>query len=378
MNRAIIAILLTLPLAASSAVALTSVPGPIATARADVARAEAEEARLTRAASDARGEVARLTAERLSAAAGIAAAEARISEANATLAARDALVRSNADKLAKKQAPLAALVAGVVNLGRRPPLISLADEKGLDEMVRMRTLLDLAVPRIRAQTAALSAELAANRRLADDARAARRTQREARVELARRQQRFAVLEAKAVDRASSLDAGAVGAGDRTIVASEGVAALDNAADRARAARRLARELAAFPPAQRRPIAPDSRAAPPPLAFILPVDGPVTDGLGQISASGIRSRGTTFATSAGAPVLVPADGRLLFAGPFRSHDGIAVIDHGGGWLCLLVGVRAEATRGQRLSRGAMLGRALGPVTVECSIKGQMVSPADIAR
>ena len=131
----------------------------------------------------------------------------------------------------------------------------------------------------------------------------------------------------------------------------------------------ARELATLPGAPRRPFAPDSRRAAPPFDFILPVDAPVIDGLGQVSASGIRARGTTFAARAGMPVLVPADGILIFAGPYRRHDGIAIIDHGKGWMSLLVGVRPTAAKGARVARGAVLGRALGPVTLELSIEGR---------
>ena len=193
----------------------------------------------------------------------------------------------------------------------------------------------------------------------------------------RRQQAFAALEAKAIDRATRLDAGALGADDRMTVASEGVATLGNQWERDSASRRLAAALAAFPPASRRPFGADQRGEAPPFALILPVDAPVIDGLGQISASGIRSRGTTFAARAGAPVVAPADGILLFAGPYRRHDGIMVIDHGNGWMSLLIGVRASVAKGARLTRGAPIGRALGPVTMELSIKGRPRSAVLIA-
>ena len=55
-------------------------------------------------------------------------------------------------------------------------------------------------------------------------------------------------------------------------------------------------LAAFPAAPPRPFAPDSRPPAPPFALVVPVDAPVIDGLGQVSTSGIRSRGTTFEQS----------------------------------------------------------------------------------
>ena len=373
-----LAVLMAPLLAASSSLARPSPPPTVTGVRAEAVLAEREAQRLSIAAGQARGEAARLAADRLAAAAAIAAAEARISAMDADLAAREALVRANQAALAQKQAPAAALVAGLVNLGRRPPLVSLADDQDLTQMVRMRSLLDVAVPRIRASSAALSAELAASRRLAGEARVARRQVADARAELGSRQQKFAALEARSLDRAARLDVGAQGADDRMIAASEGVAALDNQWERERAGRRLSRELAGLPPAPRRPFAPDARGQAPPLAFTLPVDAPVVDGLGQISASGIRSRGTTFATRVGAQVLSPADGLLVFTGPYRRHDGIAIIDHGKGWMTLMVGVRSTMPKGSRIARGAPLGRALGPLTVELSFNGRPRSATLIAQ
>ena len=235
MKRALTWIVVLPPLlAASSSLAQMSPETSIARVRAEAVQAEAEATRLSTAAGQARGEAARLAADRLAAAAAIAAAEARISEMDVSLAVRDALVRTNAAQLAQKQAPVAALVAGLVNLGRRPPLVSLADDRGLTQMVRMRALLDVAVPRIRANSAALSADLAASRQFADDARQARQQVVAARANLAKRQQAFAVLEARSLDRAAKLDAGSLGADDRMIAATEGVATLGNQWERDRA------------------------------------------------------------------------------------------------------------------------------------------------
>lgn len=370
MRRALTWTLMTAPLlVASSSIAQSSLDRSIAWVRAEAVAAESEAQRLSTAAGRARGDAARLAADRLAAAAAVAAAEARISEMDVSLAAREALVRDNQARLAEKQAPVAALVAGLVNLGRRPPLVSLVDDHDLTQMVRMRALLDVAVPQIRANSASFAAELAVSRGLADQARAARRQLAAARATLTRRQKEFARLESRALKRAAELDAGAIGADDRMLSASEGVVTLGNQWERERAARRLARELALLPSSPRRPFAPDSRRQAPPLDFLLPVDAPVTDGLGQVSSSGIRSRGTTFAARPGMAVLVPADGILIFAGPFRRHDGIAIIDHGKGWMSLLVGVRPTLTKGSRVARGALLGRALGPVTIELSINGR---------
>jgi septal ring factor EnvC (AmiA/AmiB activator) len=100
-------------------------------------------------------------------------------------------------------------------------------------------------------------------------------------------------------------------------------------------------------------------------------------LGEISPSGVRSRGTTLATPRGARLQAPADGIIRFAGAFRDYDGVIIIDHGGGWSSLLINVAAPVQPGARIRRGAPLGRALGPLGVELSHHGQHWSPALIA-
>ena len=77
------------------------------------------------------------------------------------------------------------------------------------------------------------------------------------------------------------------------------------------------------------------------------------------------------------VTVPADGTILFAAPFRNEDGVVIIDHGGGWTSLLLGVASDRPRGSQVQRGEPLGRALGTIGVELRRKGRPVSPALIA-
>jgi len=77
------------------------------------------------------------------------------------------------------------------------------------------------------------------------------------------------------------------------------------------------------------------------------------------------------------VTAPADGVVKFAGPFRDYDGVVIIDHGGGWLSLIVNVASELHPGDRIRLGEGVGRALGPLQVELSQNGRRISPALIA-
>lgn len=363
--------------AASAPVAAGSEPidAALGRAHAEARAAEADMRRLEQAAARARDQSARLAAERQAAAAAIAASEARISAADAELSLARALVARRAERLARRQAPLAALLAGIVSMGRRPPLLGIADSSSLGEFVRVRALLDTTLPVIRARSAALSAELAESRRLQGAAAAARSRLAQARGELEERQQRFAALEAKAAERAANLGAGAVGASDVVVASSESEAMLLSDAARRRAELRLAAALGGLPAALARPG--PAQPSPPPIAYRLPVAAPLTEGVGSVSATGIRSRGIRLEALAGAEVRVPADGTIAFAGPFRRHDGVVIIDHGRGWMTLMTNVRTPLRKGSRVTAGDLLGRALGPIAVELSTNGRPVSAALIA-
>jgi septal ring factor EnvC (AmiA/AmiB activator) len=104
---------------------------------------------------------------------------------------------------------------------------------------------------------------------------------------------------------------------------------------------------------------------------------VIEGLGTVSSAGVRSRGIRFATPRGSPILAPAAGKILFAGAFREHDGIIVIDHGKGWTSLLIDVAPSVRANDRVAAQAPLGRALGDVALELREDGRPRSAALIA-
>ena len=162
-----------------------------------------------------------------------------------------------------------------------------------------------------------------------------------------------------------------------LAAGENLASLKSAETGRRAARAIASELASSDPAPFRPAPAEGAGTPPPLRYVLPATAAVTDGLGSVDANGVRSRGLTLATGRGAPLLVPASGIVRFSGPFRNHDGVVIIDHGHGWMSLIVNVGSPLKEGDRVAIGEPLGRALGPIQVELSQNGRRVSPALIA-
>ena len=378
--RAAALLLAMLPLAAASSAPVPPAAEPIdlqlKRARGEASAADARARKLEEAADAARGEVAKVHARQLAVAEAIEASEARITAADAELRLLSATLAERRRRLEREQRPTASLLAGLVMMAQRPPLLAIADGGSTDEFVEVRLLLDSTLPVIRRRTFALTAELQEGRRLAASAQETRQRLARSRDELARRRSEFAALETRALAIAEGRGSAALAAGDIALSTGEGLEQLTAQAEDRRAARSIAADLAAAPAAPPRPVR-GSAAPTPPIDYRLPADAVVVEGLGSVSPNGVRSRGITLQTRHGTALFVPASGTIRFAGPYRAHDGIVIIDHGEGWMSLLVGVASSLKVGERVRLGEPLGRALGPLLVELSHNGQRISPALIA-
>jgi septal ring factor EnvC (AmiA/AmiB activator) len=93
----------------------------------------------------------------------------------------------------------------------------------------------------------------------------------------------------------------------------------------------------------------------PGQLILPVDGEILMRFGETAksgpAAGETSKGLTILSHNSARVVAPYDGRVVYAGPFRSYGQILIIDHGGRYHTLLAGLEGiSAVVGQWLLAG----------------------------
>jgi len=346
-------------------------------AKAEQAAAEAAAAMLQKRATQARSDLERLRVEQAASAQAIEAAEARITAADMRMRLASAYVAAHRQQLAREQQPVSFLLAGLAVMARRPPLLAIADHGSADELVRVRILLDATLPVIRERTAKLSGQLSDGKRLEQAAAAARAELIGSRQNLLDRRQQFAALEQKAVQLAAKSGSQALSAGDVALVAGEHVESLLDSAASHRAATTMALELASEDAAPARPAPSEGPVPLPPFAYDLPAAGQVTEGLGNVNESGVQSQGITLATPRGVQVSAPASGTIRFSGPFRDYDGVLIIDHGGGWMSLIVNVGSTLRPGDRIVMGQILGRALGPLQVELSQNGRRISPALIA-
>lgn len=345
-------------------------------ALAEQTAAETRMQKLEDAAEAARGQAERLRAQQAAAAEAINAAEARITAAETQYRLAAAYVAAHRQRLAQEQKPVSSLLAGLALMAQRPPLLALATGSDSDDLVKIGVLLDSTWPAVRLRTRALSSQLKEGQQLEEDARVARADLIRSRQLLRGRQAEFAALEQRARTQMLAAGGEALGAGDVAIAAGVTVEQLKGEQAERTSAEKLARFLSSEPAAPARPMAPATEL-PATFVYSLPVRASVVQGLGDVSNSGVRSRGITFATARGSAVKAPAEGVVRFSGPFRDYDGILIIDHGSGWLSLLVNLSSPLAAGDRVAAGDPIGRTLGPLQVQLSHQGRRVSPALIA-
>lgn len=87
----------------------------------------------------------------------------------------------------------------------------------------------------------------------------------------------------------------------------------------------------------------------------PVAGRTITAFGDDDGLGSRARGDTLQTTANAIVTAPADGWVLYAGPFRAYGNLLILDAGGGYHMVLAGMdRIEVSQGQFVAAGEPVG------------------------
>lgn len=342
-------------LLAATAVATLGAADPVALARQEAKQAEARSRQLTDRAAQAKDEAARLRARNEALAARIEEAEARISASEAELRAIGALRERQRARLAERQQPLIHLTAALQTMARRPAALALVEPGTVDDYVRTRALLASTLPRMRARTADLRAEIERARRLDGRTRETAAALAAERASLRQRRVELAQAEANEIRRSGVLARSALVESDRSIAFDEEARALADEAARRRFEERIAAGLAALPAPPLRPGS-AGKAGPAP-AYLLPAQGRVLGGTGEISDAGVHARGINLEVTRGAQVVAPRGGTVAYAARFRSYGEVVVIDHGGGWTTTLTRLSTLAVRrGDRIAAGAPVGRA----------------------
>ena len=357
------------------------------------ARIQAKEAgvrseRLENRADQASASADKVKRQILAMAARIQEAEANITAAEARIAIVADMQRVQRARLAERQQPMVQLTAALENLARRPTALSLVQPGSVRDMARVRGIMAATMPLLEERTAALRAEVARGKKLRAQAETAAQTLISSRTELQARQKKLARLEAQRRIESRELASSAGLESDRAVALGEQASDIIGLMDRIRDAGDVRESLESLDGPVLRPPRPSEsrvmlkdtprRAAGRP-AYRLPVVGKVLTGLGELSDSGVRSRGLTIAVQPGAQVIAPADGRIGFAGPYRGYGQILIIEHAGGWTSLITSLAGTSVKvGDTVIQGAPVGRAASDrptITVELRRAGR---PIDIAR
>jgi septal ring factor EnvC (AmiA/AmiB activator) len=258
------------------------------------------------------------------------------------------------ESLDARRDTLADVLGGLSRLGQRPPPALLVRPDDALQSVRSAILLGAVLPELKAETELLASELAAQERVRQETARERDALAELKVSLAEERRRTAAL---VDERQASLEAGeaalrseqqraaalAAEAGNvRELVdrVEKEIAAARKAADAAKAAptetnQGPAARLAALQnPARLSPGIPFDTAK---GMLPLPAGGAILKAFGAEDGYGGQEKGISFGTRVEAQVSAPADGWVVYAGPFRSYGQLLIINAGGGYHILLAGM-----------------------------------------
>jgi septal ring factor EnvC (AmiA/AmiB activator) len=349
-------------------------PARLKSATAEARQALARSQQFERAAALATDAAARARAEAEALVARIQLAEAEITAAEARVGMVDTVLREQRARLAERQGPLVRLTAALQTMSRRPPALALIQPGSLDDAVRIRSVLAATLPRIRARTASVRAEIDRTRALRAQQDAARRSLLASRTQLASRREALARMEAEQRSRSQSMAGLALVESDRALALGEEARTIERLVNDRGYQERLQARLATLPGPVARPGG-DGAQPEGGRPFQMPILGRVLSGVGELNDAGVHARGLTMAVEPGAAVRAPAPGRVVFAGPFRSYGAVLILDHGGGWTSVVTNLAAiEVSAGQQVERGAAIGRTGGEaarVTVELRFQGRPV-------
>ncbi len=270
--------------------------------------------------------------------------------------------------LARKRESLSSLLAGLQRLEQNPPPALVVAPGDVLKALRGAMMFGAVIPEVRAETEGLRkalghveeirVELAAEKSKAEETIAA--------LEQTRGEMRGLLEEKRKLSEASAADL--VRERERAAALSEKAKSLKDLvtgleASKAAEATRLAAaeeaRLQAEAEAEKRRQEAQNR---PPLIFSMaqgkleyPAQGKILHGFGEDNGLGGVLEGLLLETPAQAQVLSPVDGKVEFAGTFRSYDQVVIINPGEGYLVLLAGMaEIAAYPGQTVRAGEPVG------------------------
>ncbi len=330
--------------------------------RGEQRKASETEATLTREIEALGADRRKLNQDLIDTAGRIRALEGKIAATETRLVPLDERNTRLKQSLESRRAVIANVLAALQRVGRKPPPALLVSPEDALQSVRTAILLGAVVPEMRKETEALAADLTELLRLRNsitDERDQLRSQAEA-IENERKRMAALVGERQkqqsdreaslALERARATDLARHAESLKELIAKM-EAELDSAA-------RAGREAARTDPRPGTSVLNDPGRLAPAVTFVslrgripLPVNGVKIRDYAAPDGSGGAERGLSIATRAAAQVTAPADGWVVYAGPFRSYGQLLILNAGGGYHVLLAGMeRISVDLGQFVLAG----------------------------
>ncbi len=285
--------------------------------------------------------------------------------------------------LAEKQDVLSQLLAGLQRLEQNPPPALVVEPRDVLSALRGAMMFGAIVPELRAEAESLTQKLARLDRIRSDMESEKTSLSQAMLTLKTSQidldqlvaqKKQLVFESagkllaekkratELADKAKSL---------KQLVAELTAQRLKDEAERSRQALAIEAERKRQEAALMKPLMVFSASL---GRLEYPVQGQILKRFGDDDGLGSTLRGMAVATTTAAQVTAPVDGKVEFAGPFRSYGQLLILNPGEGYLVLLAGMsQISAEIGQTVRAGEPLG-TMGDGPSSVTLLGDQVQEA----
>jgi murein hydrolase activator len=288
--------------------------------------------------------------------------EAQVTATEARLKPLDASEQKIRKSLDGRRAVIGEVLAALQRIGHRPPPALIASPEDALQSVRTAMLLGAVLPEMRHEVEALANDLTAllnvRKQIADERDRLKSEVASLDDERTRMSALVSERQKQQAEREKALDAErarATALARQVDNLKDLIAKLEQGLD---PATRAAREAARSDTRPAMSALRDPGRLAPAVAFAslrgqvpIPVNGVKLKEFGAPDGIGGLEKGVSIATRAGAQVTAPADGWVVYAGPFRSYGQLLILNAGNGYHILLAGMdRISVDLGQFVLTG----------------------------
>jgi murein hydrolase activator len=277
------------------------------------------------------------------------------------LSSEAVIIRSD---LAEKQDQLSELLAGLQRLELNPPPALVVAPQDVLQALRGAMMFGAVVPEMRERAQQLQAKLTRLEAIKTESEGAKKSLQEAVLAANSTQQELKLLQLEKKNFVLTAENELSAEKSRALVLATQAKNLRQLLD-SLAAAKLEDEKRRTAEAKLREKAEKLKVAAlvnPPIALsaqrgklAYPVQGDILKRFGDDNGLGSTLEGLAVASAAGQNVVSPVDGRIEFAGPFRSYGQLLILNAGEGYLVLLAGMKQiSAEIGQSVRAGEPVG------------------------